>query len=133
MVIRFCIISEQAHCVQSSYYLDLSLEMDVKKLSPSLSNSTSWLSSSVRLLMWRFVLYIWLKLIYSIALKFLLTIVQDRTPGEPFVPKSSKEAEMEKILKSMEVIISSLLYNVCLLYMLDLAFMSGLNSEMSCE
>lgn len=34
---------------------------------------------------------------------------QDRTPGEPFVPKSSKEAEMEKILKSMEVIILSLL------------------------
>nr|XP_048334672.1 uncharacterized protein LOC107424024 isoform X2 [Ziziphus jujuba var. spinosa] len=27
---------------------------------------------------------------------------KDRTPGEPFVPKSSKEAEMEKILKSME-------------------------------
>lgn len=27
---------------------------------------------------------------------------KDRSPGEPFVPKSSKEAEMEKILKSME-------------------------------
>ncbi|XP_042510073.1 uncharacterized protein LOC122085647 [Macadamia integrifolia] len=27
---------------------------------------------------------------------------KDRIPGEPFVPKSSKEAEMEKILKSME-------------------------------
>ncbi|XP_031479723.1 uncharacterized protein LOC116250261 [Nymphaea colorata] len=26
----------------------------------------------------------------------------DRVPGEPFVPKSSKEAEMEKILRSME-------------------------------
>lgn len=29
--------------------------------------------------------------------------MQDRVPGEPFVAKSSKEAEMEKILKSMEV------------------------------
>uniref|UniRef100_A0A5B7A235 Saposin B-type domain-containing protein n=2 Tax=Davidia involucrata TaxID=16924 RepID=A0A5B7A235_DAVIN len=29
-------------------------------------------------------------------------VPKDRTPGEPFVPKSSKEAEMEKILKSME-------------------------------
>ncbi|KAK9274698.1 hypothetical protein L1049_021949 [Liquidambar formosana] len=27
---------------------------------------------------------------------------KDRTPGEPFVPKSDKEAEMEKIMKSME-------------------------------
>lgn len=30
-------------------------------------------------------------------------MLQDRTPGEPFVAKSSKEAEMEKLLKSMEV------------------------------
>ncbi|XP_057968573.1 uncharacterized protein LOC131158037 [Malania oleifera] len=29
-------------------------------------------------------------------------VPKDRTPGEPFVPKSSKEAEMEKLLKSME-------------------------------
>lgn len=28
---------------------------------------------------------------------------QDRTPGEPFVAKSAKEAEMEKLMKSMEV------------------------------
>ncbi|THG00018.1 hypothetical protein TEA_017555 [Camellia sinensis var. sinensis] len=27
---------------------------------------------------------------------------ENRTPGEPFVPKSAKEAEMEKMLKSME-------------------------------
>lgn len=30
-------------------------------------------------------------------------MLQDRTPGEPFVAKSDKEAEMEKLLKSMEV------------------------------
>jgi hypothetical protein len=30
-------------------------------------------------------------------------VLQHRTPGEPFVAKSSKEAEMEKLLKSMEV------------------------------
>nr|GMD01807.1 DUF3456 domain protein [Ipomoea batatas] len=29
-------------------------------------------------------------------------VPKDRTPGEPFVPKSSKEAEMEKLLRSME-------------------------------
>ncbi|KAL3535646.1 hypothetical protein ACH5RR_004107 [Cinchona calisaya] len=29
-------------------------------------------------------------------------VPKDRTPGEPFVSKSSKEAEMDKILKSME-------------------------------
>ncbi|PNY16415.1 nucleophosmin-like protein [Trifolium pratense] len=29
-------------------------------------------------------------------------VPKDRTPGEPFVAKSSKEAEMEKLLKSME-------------------------------
>ncbi|CAI9100533.1 OLC1v1037657C3 [Oldenlandia corymbosa var. corymbosa] len=29
-------------------------------------------------------------------------VPKDRTPGEPFVPKSSKEAEMERLLKSME-------------------------------
>lgn len=29
-------------------------------------------------------------------------VPKDRTPGEPFVPKSPKEAEMEKIMKSME-------------------------------
>ncbi|XP_058727238.1 uncharacterized protein LOC131598671 [Vicia villosa] len=29
-------------------------------------------------------------------------VPKDRTPGEPFVPKSAKEAEMEKLLKSME-------------------------------
>jgi hypothetical protein len=28
-------------------------------------------------------------------------VPKDRTPGEPFVPKSSKEAEMEKIMRSM--------------------------------
>lgn len=29
--------------------------------------------------------------------------VQDRAPGEPFVAKSEKEAEMERLMKSMEV------------------------------
>ncbi|XAR53420.1 hypothetical protein NMG60_11021965 [Bertholletia excelsa] len=29
-------------------------------------------------------------------------VPKDRTPGEPFVPKSSKEAEMDRLLKSME-------------------------------
>nr|DAD48943.1 TPA_asm: hypothetical protein HUJ06_018880 [Nelumbo nucifera] len=29
-------------------------------------------------------------------------VPKDRNPGEPFIPKSSKEAEMEKILRSME-------------------------------
>ncbi|KAF8387746.1 hypothetical protein HHK36_026401 [Tetracentron sinense] len=29
-------------------------------------------------------------------------VPKDRTPGEPFVPKSSKEAEMERMLRSME-------------------------------
>lgn len=29
-------------------------------------------------------------------------VPKDRIPGEPFVPKSSKEAEMDKLLKSME-------------------------------
>ncbi|XP_028114920.1 uncharacterized protein LOC114312832 [Camellia sinensis] len=29
-------------------------------------------------------------------------VPKNRTPGEPFVPKSAKEAEMEKMLKSME-------------------------------
>ncbi|KAI4350715.1 hypothetical protein L6164_005144 [Bauhinia variegata] len=29
-------------------------------------------------------------------------VPKDRAPGEPFVPKSSKEAEMERLLKSME-------------------------------
>ncbi|KDP33741.1 hypothetical protein JCGZ_07312 [Jatropha curcas] len=29
-------------------------------------------------------------------------VPKDRTPGEPFVPKPSKEAEMERILRSME-------------------------------
>lgn len=29
--------------------------------------------------------------------------MQDRTPGEPFVPKAAKEAEMEKLMKSMQV------------------------------
>lgn len=41
---------------------------------------------------------------FCTVLNYLLPVVQDRTPGEPFVPKSSKEAEMEKIMKSMEVI-----------------------------
>ncbi|KAA8534872.1 hypothetical protein F0562_029912 [Nyssa sinensis] len=31
------------------------------------------------------------------------TVPKDRTPGEPFVPMSSKEAEMEKMLRSMEM------------------------------
>lgn len=29
--------------------------------------------------------------------------LQDRVPGEPFAAKPSKDAEMERILKSMEV------------------------------
>lgn len=32
------------------------------------------------------------------------SVVQNRTPGEAFVAKPAKEAEMEKIMKSMEVI-----------------------------
>lgn len=35
----------------------------------------------------------------------VILVLQDRIPGEPFVPKSSKEAEMERMLKSMEVTI----------------------------
>ena len=31
-------------------------------------------------------------------------VIQNRTPGEPFLAKPAKEAEMEKMLKSMEVI-----------------------------
>ncbi|XP_021276948.1 uncharacterized protein LOC110411220 [Herrania umbratica] len=31
-----------------------------------------------------------------------LPLPKDRTPGEPFVPKPTKEAEMEKMLRSME-------------------------------
>lgn len=29
--------------------------------------------------------------------------VQDRVPGEPFVAKPSKDAEMDKIMRSMQV------------------------------
>lgn len=36
--------------------------------------------------------------------QLIFCVLQDRAPGEPFVPKSSKEAEMEKLLKSMEVV-----------------------------
>uniref|UniRef100_A0A2P2JHI4 Saposin B-type domain-containing protein n=1 Tax=Rhizophora mucronata TaxID=61149 RepID=A0A2P2JHI4_RHIMU len=36
-------------------------------------------------------------------------VPKDRAPGEPFVPKPSKEAEMEKIMRSMEVTIASFL------------------------
>lgn len=39
---------------------------------------------------------------YDSALQ-LFYVLQDRIPGETFVPKSSKEAEMERMLKSMEV------------------------------
>lgn len=39
-------------------------------------------------------------------------MLQDRTPGEPFVAKSDKEAEMEKLLKSMEVFFSFLFYTL---------------------
>lgn len=38
---------------------------------------------------------------------------QDRTPGESFVAKSAKEAEMEKIMKSMEVITLSFRIALC--------------------
>ena len=31
--------------------------------------------------------------------------MQNRVPGEPFVAKPAKDAEMEKILRSMEVLI----------------------------
>lgn len=31
---------------------------------------------------------------------------QGRTPGEPFIPKPTKEAEMEKMLRSVEVTIT---------------------------
>jgi hypothetical protein len=33
-----------------------------------------------------------------------LYLCQDRVPGEPFVAKPSKDAEMDKILRSMQVI-----------------------------
>lgn len=36
-------------------------------------------------------------------------VFQNRTPGEIFVAKSAKEAEMEKIMKSMEVIVLAFL------------------------
>lgn len=32
-----------------------------------------------------------------------LSFVQDRVPGEPFVAKPSKDAEMDKIMRSMQV------------------------------
>lgn len=32
-----------------------------------------------------------------------LYLCQDRVPGEPFVAKPSKDAEMDKILRSMQV------------------------------
>lgn len=35
--------------------------------------------------------------------KYIYIFNQGRTPGEAFVPKSVKEAEMEKLMKSMEV------------------------------
>lgn len=37
---------------------------------------------------------------------------QDRIPGEPFVPKPAKEAEMERIMKSMEVHILLIVFNI---------------------
>ncbi|KAF2309494.1 hypothetical protein GH714_003248 [Hevea brasiliensis] len=43
---------------------------------------------------------------YIFSLKPSIDLL-DRIPGEPFVPKPSKEAEMEKILRSMEVVVVS--------------------------
>lgn len=45
---------------------------------------------------------------------FFLIFFQGRTPGESFVPKSQKEAEMEKMLKSMEVIFNQVINVVSL-------------------
>lgn len=53
------------------------------------------------------------KTVMSHTDNILFYVSQDRTPGEVFVPKSSKEAEMEKILKSMEVIVLSLVQSIC--------------------
>ena len=50
------------------------------------------------------ILVYWDSVFYSWSLYCIM--IQDRTPGEPFVAKSAKEAEMEKMLRSMEVISS---------------------------
>ena len=50
-------------------------------------------------------------------LTYSFPLAQDRIPGEPFVPKSAKEAEMEKIMKSMQV---SILFNCSLNRVLSL-------------
>lgn len=60
------------------------------------------------------------------VLSCFLYVVQDRTPGEPFVPKPAKEAEMEKILKSMEVNNAFISQNFVLL-MLNFGLSSSLN------
>lgn len=46
--------------------------------------------------------------------------IQDRAPGEPFVAKSEKEAEMERLMKSMEVIVRDCIYvSLYILYLLS--------------
>ena len=50
----------------------------------------------------------------NFIMRVSICVLQDRAPGEPFVAKSSKEAEMEKLLKSMEVfyfLVSFLFYS----------------------
>ena len=44
--------------------------------------------------------------------EFFYYLQQDRTPGEVFVPKSSKDAEIERIMRSMSVRIIHLLEGV---------------------
>ncbi|GAB2281322.1 hypothetical protein Dimus_015920 [Dionaea muscipula] len=41
-------------------------------------------------------------------------VPKDRIPGEPFIPKPTKEAEMDKLLRSMEVPISFCLWTLAL-------------------
>jgi hypothetical protein len=42
--------------------------------------------------------------------------LQDRVPGEPFAAKPSKDAEMEKIMRSMEVDILTVIYVISCKY-----------------
>jgi hypothetical protein len=43
--------------------------------------------------------------------------LQDRVPGEPFAAKPSKDAEMEKIMRSMEVDTFAVIYVTLYKYM----------------
>lgn len=41
--------------------------------------------------------------IETCVISVVFIFVQDRVPGEPFVAKPSKDAEMDKIMRSMQV------------------------------